>query len=131
MIAASQPGYHARSQTVRIVGGATARIHLGLRSQDEAYETHHRYPTWLPPSVLGAGDPPPLGLSADEQRAYDRLSFLYTKGIGYAIARYGDRVQALAVQDAVGALDDAAFGLADEVMAFRQDADQLGMAKAA
>ena len=36
--------------------------------------------------VLGAGDPPPSGLSAVEQRAYDRLMpFVYTKGIGYAL----------------------------------------------
>jgi hypothetical protein len=35
-------------------------------------------------NVLGAGNPP-AGLSADEQRAYDRLNFLYTKGIGYAL----------------------------------------------
>ena len=39
----------------------------------------------LASNVLGAGDPPPSGLSADEQRAYKRLSFLYTKGIGYAL----------------------------------------------
>jgi pimeloyl-ACP methyl ester carboxylesterase len=39
----------------------------------------------LASNVLGAGDPPPSGLSADEQRAYDQLSFLYTKGIGYAL----------------------------------------------
>jgi hypothetical protein len=26
-----------------------------------------------------------LATAADEQRAYDRLSFLYTKGIGYAL----------------------------------------------
>jgi hypothetical protein len=35
--------------------------------------------------VLGTGDPPPSGLSADEQRAYDQLSFLFSKGIGYAL----------------------------------------------
>ena len=39
----------------------------------------------LASSVLGAGDAAPSGLSADEQRAYDRLSFLYTKGLGYAL----------------------------------------------
>jgi hypothetical protein len=39
----------------------------------------------LASNVLGAGDPPPSGLSADEQRAYERLSFLYTKGIGYSV----------------------------------------------
>jgi pimeloyl-ACP methyl ester carboxylesterase len=36
-------------------------------------------------NVLGAGYPPPSGLSAEERRAYERLSFLYTKGIGYAL----------------------------------------------
>jgi hypothetical protein len=39
----------------------------------------------LASNVLGAGDPPPSALSAGEQRAYERLSFLYTKGIGYAL----------------------------------------------
>ena len=39
----------------------------------------------LTSNVLGTGDPAPTGLSADEQRAYDRLSFLFTKGIGYAL----------------------------------------------
>src|SRR5215211_6898622 len=39
----------------------------------------------LASNVLGAGDPPPSGLSADEQHAYDQLSLLFTKGIGYAL----------------------------------------------
>jgi pimeloyl-ACP methyl ester carboxylesterase len=48
----------------------------------------------LASNVLGAGDPPPSGLSTDEQRAYDQLSFLYTKGIGYAL-EMGLRAQTL------------------------------------
>jgi pimeloyl-ACP methyl ester carboxylesterase len=36
-------------------------------------------------TVLGAGDPPPAGLSAEESRTYDQLNFFYTKGIGYGI----------------------------------------------
>jgi hypothetical protein len=44
-------------------------------------------------NVLGAGTPP-SGLSADEQRAYDRLNFLYTKGLGYSI-EMGNRPQTL------------------------------------
>jgi hypothetical protein len=44
--------------------------------------------------VLGAGDPPPTGLSAEEQRAYDRLDFLYTNGLGYSI-EMGHRPQTL------------------------------------
>ena len=39
----------------------------------------------LASNVLGAGDPPPSDLSAEEQRGYDQLSFLFTKGIGYAL----------------------------------------------
>ena len=41
--------------------------------------------TALARNVLGAGGPPPSGLSADEQRTYDQLNFFYTKGIGYGI----------------------------------------------
>lgn len=55
VIAASQRGYHARSQTVRIVGGSATRVRVDLRSFEEAYETQHRYPTWLPPTLVGAG----------------------------------------------------------------------------
>ena len=41
--------------------------------------------TALARNVLGAGGPPPSGLSAEEARTYEQLSFFYTKGIGYAI----------------------------------------------
>ena len=34
----------------------------------------------LTSNVFGTGDPAPTGLSPDEQRAYDRLSFLFTQG---------------------------------------------------
>jgi pimeloyl-ACP methyl ester carboxylesterase len=54
---------------------------------------HTNMPGVLPPdvtaalarNVLGAGGPPPSGLSADESRAYEQLNFFYTKGIGYGI----------------------------------------------
>jgi len=36
-------------------------------------------------NVLGAGDGPPAGLSAEESRTYEQLNFFYTKGIGYGI----------------------------------------------
>jgi hypothetical protein len=63
---------------------------------------HSNMPGTVPPAiskilasrVLGAGDPPPTGLSAEEQRAYDRLDFLYTKGLGYSI-EMGHRPQTL------------------------------------
>jgi pimeloyl-ACP methyl ester carboxylesterase len=41
--------------------------------------------TALAQNVLGAGGPPPSGLSADENRAYQELNFFYTHGLGYGI----------------------------------------------
>ena len=41
--------------------------------------------TALARNVLGAGGPPPSGLSADDNRTYEQLNFFYTKGIGYGI----------------------------------------------
>jgi pimeloyl-ACP methyl ester carboxylesterase len=54
---------------------------------------HTNMPGALPPdvstalarNVLGAGGPPPSGLSAEEQRAWEQLNFEYTKGLGYGI----------------------------------------------
>ena len=41
--------------------------------------------TALARNVLGAGGPPPSGLSADESRTYEQLNSFYTKGLGYGI----------------------------------------------
>jgi pimeloyl-ACP methyl ester carboxylesterase len=41
--------------------------------------------TALARNVLGAGGPPPTGLSANESRAYEQLNFFFTKGVGYGI----------------------------------------------
>jgi pimeloyl-ACP methyl ester carboxylesterase len=41
--------------------------------------------TALARNVLGAGGPPPSGLSAEESRTYEQLNSFYTKGIGYGI----------------------------------------------
>jgi pimeloyl-ACP methyl ester carboxylesterase len=41
--------------------------------------------TALARNVLGAGGPPPSGLSAEESATYEQLNFFYTKGIGYGI----------------------------------------------
>ena len=80
----------------------------------------------LASTVLGAGDPPPTGLSPDEQRAYDRLSFLYTTGLGYSI-EMGHRPQTLygladsPVALAAWMLDHDARSLDDISRAFVED----------
>jgi pimeloyl-ACP methyl ester carboxylesterase len=82
--------------------GAQITDTIGAKAPPELLGIHSNMPGTVPPeiskqlasSVLGAGDPPPTGLSPDEQRAYDRLSFLYTTGLGYSI-EMGHRPQTL------------------------------------
>ncbi|HEY3162920.1 MAG TPA: epoxide hydrolase [Candidatus Limnocylindrales bacterium] len=82
--------------------GAQITDVIGSKAPKGLLGIHSNMPGTVPPgiakalasNVLGAGDPPPTGLSADEQRAYDRLAFLYTKGIGYAL-EMGNRPQTL------------------------------------
>ncbi|WP_315824022.1 epoxide hydrolase [Paraflavitalea speifideaquila] len=45
-------------------------------------------------TALAAGDPMPLGLSADEQNAYQQLNLFNTKGLSYAL-EMGNRPQTL------------------------------------
>ncbi|HEV2359846.1 MAG TPA: alpha/beta fold hydrolase, partial [bacterium] len=111
--------------------GALITEVMGAQAPPELIGIHTNMPGALPPdiskaiasNVLGAGDPAPTGLSADEQRAYDRLSFLYTKGIGYAL-EMGNRPQTLCgVADspialAAWMLDHDAWSLADITPAF-------------
>jgi pimeloyl-ACP methyl ester carboxylesterase len=82
--------------------GAQITDVLGAKAPPELLGIHSNMPGTVPPdvskalasTVLGAGVPAPTGLSPDEQRAYDRLSFLYTKGLGYAL-EMGSRTQTL------------------------------------
>ena len=114
--------------------GAQITDVIGAKAPPELLGIHSNMPGTVPPdvakalasNVLGAGDPPPSGLSADEQRAYDRLSFLYTKGIGYAL-EMGNRPQTLygladsPVALAAWMLDHDAYSLDDVAQAFAGD----------
>ena len=111
--------------------GAQITDVIGAKAPPELLGIHSNMPGTVPPAVskalasniLGADDPPPTGLSADEQRAYDRLSFLFTKGIGYAL-EMGLRPQTLygladsPVALAAWMLDHDAYSLEDIARAF-------------
>jgi len=73
--------------------GAQITDVMGAKAPAELLAIHSNMPGTVPPDVsraltsniLGTGSPAPANLSPDEQRAYDRLAFLFTKGIGYAL----------------------------------------------
>jgi pimeloyl-ACP methyl ester carboxylesterase len=49
---------------------------------------HVNMPATVPPDIakaLQAGDPPPSGLTPEEQAAYEQMDALYEKGSGYAL----------------------------------------------
>ena len=111
--------------------GAQITDVIGATAPPELLGIHSNMPGTVQPdvsraltsSVFGTGHPAPVGLSPDEQRAYDRLAFLFTKGVGYAL-EMGLRPQTLygladsPVALAAWMLDHDAYSLEDIVRAF-------------
>jgi pimeloyl-ACP methyl ester carboxylesterase len=112
--------------------GAQITDVMGAKAPAELIAIHSSMPGTVPPAawkaltsgVFGTGDDVPSGLSPEEQRAYDRLSFLFTKGVGYAL-EMGFRPQTLyglgdsPVALAAWMLDHDAFSYDDIAAAFR------------
>jgi pimeloyl-ACP methyl ester carboxylesterase len=66
--------------------GAIITDVLATQAPPELLGIHSNMPGVIPPDIdkaAQAGAPTPSGLSADERLAYEQLSFVYTKGVGY------------------------------------------------
>jgi len=66
--------------------GAVVVDHMGLQAPEGLLGIHTNLPGIFPADIDGAafsGAPAPSGLSDDEKVAYERLQFVYQKGIGY------------------------------------------------
>jgi pimeloyl-ACP methyl ester carboxylesterase len=66
--------------------GALVTEQMGLLAPPELLAIHTNMPGVFPDDINNAafsGAPAPASLSADEKIAYDRLQFVYQKGIGY------------------------------------------------
>jgi pimeloyl-ACP methyl ester carboxylesterase len=77
--------------------GALVTQLMGQQAAPELLAIHTNMPGAVPPDIQDAalaGAPAPLGLSADEKYAYDRLTLFYTKGLAYAL-EMGNRPQTL------------------------------------
>jgi len=88
--------------------GAVVTDMMGVQAPPELVGIHTNMPGVFSPEIDRAalsGAPTPAGLSADEKHAYDHLSYVYTKGIGYAF-QLGLRPQSMV------ALADSPIGLA-------------------
>ena len=69
--------------------GAVVTDVMAAQAPPELLGMHTNMPGVVPPEVAAAirvltGAPAPAGLSADEQRTWEQLNFIYSAGIGYA-----------------------------------------------
>src|SRR3989475_11122742 len=77
--------------------GAVITELMGVQAPPELLGIHTNMPNVIPLDIDGlafSGKPAPANLSADEKLAYERLSFVYAKGIGYGF-QMGLRPQTL------------------------------------
>jgi pimeloyl-ACP methyl ester carboxylesterase len=77
--------------------GAVITELMGVQAPPELLGIHTNMPNVIPLDIDGlafSGRPAPANLSADEKLAYERLSFVYAKGIGYGF-QMGLRPQTL------------------------------------
>jgi enoyl-CoA hydratase/carnithine racemase len=77
--------------------GAIVTELMGVQAPPELLAIHTNMPNVIPLDIDGlafSGKPAPADLSADEKLAYERLSFVYAKGIGYGF-QMGLRPQTL------------------------------------
>jgi pimeloyl-ACP methyl ester carboxylesterase len=63
---------------------------MGVQAPPELLAIHTNMPGVLPPEIASrfapvVAQPAPAGLSAEEQRCYEQVSYVYAKGIGYGV----------------------------------------------
>jgi pimeloyl-ACP methyl ester carboxylesterase len=89
--------------------GALIAETMGRQAPTGLLGIHVNYPATVPPEIakaIGAGDPPPAGLSADEKAAFLALSTFLAKHAGYRVIQ-GTRPQTIGY-----GLSDSPAGLA-------------------